>query len=487
MITKLLIYASCLSILWLWNSHCRSVTSRQTVFLIASYGLYAIWGPWFLPILLITSLMNYFLGSYLKRCPTPGRLWIGIVPNLALLSLFKYLPPLAATVAPHSTVGSTLSHIVFPVGISFWIFQALSYLFDIYRGQDLDPSVKEFCLYMAFWPTVLSGPICRLGMMLPQFREQSRPSWTDVGSGTQRIFIGALMMGIAQLLGAGVRIGGGVNWGFDHAVGWGGLDVWCLVFGFGFQLFFDFAGYSHLAIGAAQVFGIRLQENFDRPFLSTTPSAFWTRWHMSLSSWIRDYVFLPLATATPHLWWRNLALAISMVIFGLWHKGSVLFILWGSYHGVLLVLHRQWQQLRRRFVVEWSGSFSRLLSWTVSFATISMGWIFFRAHDWTIASSMLKAIFSPSSYRRTILPPALYLLVCVAAFGYFGVIASVSFLDHREATFEPGSSFVSRILGAAARNRWVWVAPLLIVTSIYIVVVLQPETTSASPFLYRLF
>ena len=138
------------------------------------------------------------------------------------------------------------------------------------------------------------------------------------------------------------------------------------------QLFLDFAGYSHIAIGAAQALGFTVPENFARPFQSTSPSIFWTRWHMSLSFWIRDYVFLPLAVVRREVWWRNLALVISMILFGLWHKATLLFVLWGAYHGVLLVLHRQIQQLQRKF--DWSPpALWTPISWVATISLISSG------------------------------------------------------------------------------------------------------------------
>ena len=173
--------------------------------------------------------------------------------------------------------------------------------------------------------------------------------WSDRERGFSRIATGVLMMQLAKLLGHGVLGGHGINSGFDRLTQWSGADVWCLAFGYGLQLFFDFAGYSHIAIGAAQALGFTIPENFARPFASDSPSVFWTRWHMSLSFWIRDYVFLPLAVVRREIWWRNLVLVISMMIFGVWHKATILFVLWGCYHGVLLVLHRQVQALERRF------------------------------------------------------------------------------------------------------------------------------------------
>ena len=186
--------------------------------------------------------------------------------------------------------------------------------------------------------------------MLPQFRSDTPTSAQEIGRGFRRIATGVLMMQLAKLLGQGILAGDGVASGFDRLTHWTGADVWCLAFGYGLQLFLDFAGYSHIAIGAAQALGFTVPENFARPFQSTSPSVFWTRWHMSLSFWIRDYVFLPLAVMR-----RESVVAKSRARRRRWScsacgtKRRVLFVLWGCYHGVLLVLHRQVQQLQRRF------------------------------------------------------------------------------------------------------------------------------------------
>src|ERR1700735_3436556 len=186
----------------------RSIRVRQILLLCVSYGLYLLWGPWFLGILLFSSVCNYFLGAYLRRRITLGRLWLGIAFNLILLGTFKYLPELANSTFSFSALHS-LRQLVLPLGISFWTFQALSYLFDIYREEELDPSFLEFCLYMAFWPTVISGPICRLINMLAQFRNEKPPSWQDYGLGLRRVGIGFLMLGVAQLLADGMAPGQG--------------------------------------------------------------------------------------------------------------------------------------------------------------------------------------------------------------------------------------------------------------------------------------
>jgi alginate O-acetyltransferase complex protein AlgI len=402
----------------------RRARARQVIYLLASYILYATWGLGILWLLVLSSVANYLLGMWLRQRIGASRLWVGVLFNAALLGTFKYLPGLGSSFFVHFSFAASLARIALPVGISFWTFQALSYLFDIYREEDLDPSPVEFCLYMAFWPTVLSGPICRLGNLLPQFRQEFRPRLTDFSAGFDRLFLGLLMMALAEMLGVGVRAGQGIDNAFaSKMVRWSGADVWCVAIGYGFQLFFNFAGYSHIVIGAARLFGIRLDENFARPYLATTPSIFWTRWHMSLSFWIRDYLFFPLATVRRETWWRNMVLVTSMVIFGLWHKGTTLFALWGLYHGLLLVLHRKWQQFQRWSNFCWPDYLATPISWSVTFATISFGWIFFRADNLRQCFSMLAAVFSPASYGKHLLSPSLYVQIAALVLGYFLLIS----------------------------------------------------------------
>jgi alginate O-acetyltransferase complex protein AlgI len=453
---------------------------------LGSYGLYISWGKWFALVLLASTVMNFLLGNWLRRKPSGLVLTAGVLLNLALLSAFKYLPDLAVAIPLPSL--QRFSQLALPLGISFWTFQAMSYLFDLYSGEDLDPSFFEFALYMVFFPVVISGPICRMPEMLRQFRsEQTTPSH-EIGHGFSRIATGVFMMQLARLLGQGILAGDGINSGFDHATHWTGLDVWCLAIGYGLQLFLDFAGYSHIAIGAAKALGFTLPENFARPFQSTSPSIFWTRWHMSLSFWIRDYVFLPLAPVRREVWWRNLTLVISMVMFGLWHKASLLFVLWGCYHGALLVLHRQIQQLQRK--VDWSPppALWTALSWVATIALVSLGWIFFRANTIAEARQMLALILSPSTYSSHSLSGSLYLLVLTVAAGYAIVLLTIeAFNDY---TVQPGTSTApsrSRIIGLMARNRWFWIPPLYVLALLVIVVVTHTQGADAAQFMYRNF
>src|SRR5271165_5568154 len=466
----------------------RSRRVRQAVLLTGSYALYVNWGVWFAAVLLTSTVMNFLLGRWLRQKPSSLILWTGILLNLALLGSFKYLPEIAVAL-PLSSLES-FAHLALPLGISFWTFQAMSYLLDLYRGEELDPSFAEFALYMVFFPVAISGPICRMPEMLPQFRSEDPVRRSDIGRGLSRIATGVLMMQLAQLLGQGILAGDGdgINSGFDHLTRWSGTDVWCLAFGYGLQLFFDFAGYSHIAIGAAKVLGFTVPENFARPFESTSVSIFWTRWHMSLSFWIRDYVFLALATLRREIWWRNLALVVSMILFGLWHKASALFLFWGCYHGVLLVLHRQVQQLQRKFDWEppeplWGG-----FSWIATIALVSLGWIFFRANSLAKAGQMLSAVMSPGSYLSHFVSGSLYFLVMALAGGYVIVLLFAQAFERYSIVPEAAASQSGAgIMGLLVRKRWFWVPPLYALALLVLLIVNFSQGASTAQLMYRRF
>src|SRR5215510_12508946 len=227
MTSQSLISLAVVVLLWAIAWQLRSLTVRQAILLAASYLFYANWGIGFLAVLIACSLMNYALGIALRRQPTAGRLWIGVACNVVLLGFFKYLPPLLEGAPANALLPDFLHRIVMPVGMSFWTFQGLSYVFDTYHEEELDPSLLEFCLYMAFWPTVLAGPVCRLPNMLPQFRHLSGFNLVDMSVGARRLLQGVIMqMVLTQILASGLSPGTGVNAGFDQMQsGWGGLDV----------------------------------------------------------------------------------------------------------------------------------------------------------------------------------------------------------------------------------------------------------------------
>ena len=460
----------------------RSHTMRQAILLIASIALYLTWQIWFAAVLFLSIVCNFVFGRWLRVKPHWFPLSAGVAFNLGLLAAFKYVPQLTLHLLP-SQLQET-GRIALALGISFWTFQALSYLFDQYRGEELDPTLLEFTLYMAFFPVTISGPVCRLPDMLPQFRSEATTSWSDIALGFRRIAIGILMMQLGKLLGQGILAGDRIASGFDRANQWSALDVWCLAFGYGLQLFFDFAGYTHIAVGAARALGITVPENFDRPFASTNPSVFWTRWHMSLSFWIRDYVFFPLATLRREIAWRHLVLAFSMVIFGLWHKATLLFLLWGLYHGFLLVAHRAIQQFERRF--EWDPpKVWTPLSWFVTSAFISLGWILFRANSTAQAQQMLAAAVNPESYTSHFLSTSLYVLIAALASGYVVVLVITDAMTEVSNATEPQSS--SNLVIAITRWRWYWVPALYALALLFVLMITLTQEGGVGQMMYRGF
>lgn len=465
----------------------RSRAKRQVVLLIGSYILYLSLSRWFAIILLASMVMNFVVGKWLQKRPSGGVLAAGIFLNLLLLGSFKYFPEFSANLSLSSLQFQRFSHIALPLGISFWTFQAMGYLFDLYRGEELDPTFLEFALFMVFFPVVISGPICRLPAMLPQFRAEQTTAARDIERGLSRIAIGFLMMQLAQLLGQGIFSGDGINSGFDHVRQWSGADVWCLAFGYGFQLFLDFAGYSHIAIGAAQALGFIIPENFVRPFQSTSPSIFWTRWHMSLSFWIRDYVFLLLVVLRRNAWWRNSVLVMSMVLFGLWHRATLLFLLWGFYHGVLLVLHRQIEAAQRKF--DWSPppALWTPISWLATVSLVSLGWIFFRANSLLEARQMFSAIFAVGRYGGHALSGSLYALVAMMAIGYAIVVSVAAAMDRSLVDASVSGGARSGFIGALARNRRFWVPPLYVLALLAVVAVTPKSRVNAAQLMYRNF
>lgn len=490
MIKDLLIYGAGLLVVWLIAMRLHSVKLRQALYLIASWLFYYSWGGWLIVVLIFSSLMNYGLGEWLKKKITAGRLWVGLLANLVLLSVFKYLPALGAT-APSGSPLAFLKRILFPIGVSFWTFEALSYLLEIYREEDLDPTLVEFSLYMSFWPTVLQGPICRMSSLLPQFRQKWSVNEDDLRVGIRRLAIGLMMAALGILMSGGLHSGAGVDPLFNNTSAHRtGLDVWFLILGYAFQLYFSFCGWTHMMIGATRLFGIQLHENFDRPYLSTTPSIFWTRWHMSLSFWIRDFLFLPLATIRREVWWRNLSLVIAMFVFGLWHGGDITFMMWGTYHGILMVLHRQWQEFRKRVGFEWTGLFPTLISWAITFSAVLIGYIFFRAENLRQAIAMLRAVASPHTYLHLTLDRSFCLMTMAAALGYFAVIGGSMLLDRlaeraHESVAE--GSWLTRVFGTIASERWVWITPVVVVAALYLTVMFQPGQAQTGPVMYALF
>jgi alginate O-acetyltransferase complex protein AlgI len=455
--------------------------SRQIALLLSSYCFYASFATVFLLALATSTLANFFLGRWIRRRPVLSRLLTAVAINVVALASFK--------TQVWSWVGSY--DFVMPLGMSFWTFQALSHLFDVYREDDTTPTFVEFALYLSLWPTVVSGPISRVTDLVPQFRGAAAVSWSCAGAGFRRIAQGLFMKLVAAQLLVTLLTRGSTNAaGFDDvAADWGGFDVWVLAVGFGVQLFLDFAGYSHMAIGAALLLGLRVPENFSSPFAAESPAVFWTRWHMSLSGWIRDYVFTPVALMHRSLTWRYAALVGSMVLFGLWHGTTLPFLIWGAYHGGLLVTHRIWQRVHGQPAPAGAFHLRRVVRVISTFLLVSFGWIFFRAQDLHHAWALLGAIANPSSYANRALPAGYYLAVGLLAPALIGWHIVSEQRQNWTEQIERRLSLASapRVVRFGWRHQAWFHVPLLAILALVAGLAALAESKPIAPFTYTMF
>lgn len=413
----------------------------QNVFLLAaSMVFYASWDWRFLAPLLVSTTIDYFCARAMERSieaaqPRARRrrfLAISVVSNLGLLGFFKYFDFFATSLAALlSKAGLALQpwtlHVILPVGISFYTFQALSYTIDVYRGElPATSHFLDFLLSVIFFPHLVAGPIQRARSLLPQVAYPRKIRREQVLEGLHLIVWGYFQkVVIADNL--SIRI----DWIFNMPR----VDAFYVILGayaFAVQIFCDFAGYTDIARGVAKLMGFEFMLNFNLPYFAKNPRDFWQRWHISLSTWFRDYLYVPLggnrggrARVYFNLW-------LTMLIAGLWHGAAWHFVLWGFYHGALLIGHRILSPLLDR-VAPRAGALWSAVRIFVMFQLTCYGWILFRAPSWravvVLTHSLLRGVhvFDPNLLRQVLVLSAP--LVLVQALQYFG--RKLDFLDHR--------------------------------------------------------
>ena len=371
----------------------------SNILLILSSVIFYCWIVfWYFIPLLVSATIDYYCGKNIDQCSEKNKkrkfLVISVVVNLSLMSFFKYTGwisgEISAVLAIFSVSFSTIS-LVLPPGISFYTFQTMSYTIDIYRG-DMKPKrgFINYFSFVAFFPQLVAGPIERARNLLPQLSR--RRELLTAAAFSSALFL--ILFGLFQKMVLADNFGNLVDFvlrslGPNNNPLPPGLGL-VFTYAFAFQIYCDFAAYSTIARGTARLFSVELSRNFLTPYFSTSPSEFWTRWHISLSSWLRDYLYIPLGgnQGGRLLTLRNLV--IVMVLGGLWHGAGIFFIVWGLYHGLLLVLYRLVpidEFLIRRF-----GRIGKLLAIIIFFHFVCLGWIFFRSTPdqfWPILQSIL--------------------------------------------------------------------------------------------------
>lgn len=368
---------------------------RPKVYLIivGSLVFYGAWNYKFIPLLVGSAVADYFIaqaiGSATNQRAKKLLVTLSLAINLGILALFKYADFVLQSVADfllmfgYQASLPTLSWVL-PVGISFYTFQSLSYTIDVYRG-DMKPrkGLAEFVAALSFFPQLVAGPILRARQILPQMHSIALPSWDSVKHGFLLITVGLIKKTGADLLSIPAQKA------FEAQETLSTLEMWTGVIAFAGQIYGDFSGYTDMAIGIALLLGFKIPLNFRVPYFALSPVDFWRRWHISLSSWLRDYLYISLGGNRTGQRTRNVF--ITMLLGGLWHGAAWTFVAWGAFHGLIITATHYLGNLSVfKPFSESTNFFARLLKWGITFYLILIGWVFFRATDITSALSILQ-------------------------------------------------------------------------------------------------
>lgn len=376
--------------------------AQNALLLVASYVFYGWWDWRFLFLIAVSTVVDFVCGMRIADAATQGSrrvwLWISMVSNLGLLGFFKYFNFFADSAGRVLALAGlqadwTLTSIILPVGISFYTFQTMSYTIDVYRREmKATRNLLDFALFVAYFPQLVAGPIERASVLLPQVEQPRRIRYKDVRDGFRLILAGYILK---------LVVADNMAWFsrnlFTSPEAYHGWNVLFGIYAAAFQIYGDFAGYSNIARGLSKLMGIELMLNFRQPYFATNPSDFWRRWHISLSTWLRDYLYIPLGgnrggvVAT----YRNLM--VTMVLGGLWHGAALNFLAWGVFHGGILILHRlvaaPWQRLVRLSGVP--EGLVRAACVVIFFHVTCLGWLLFFAkrlsHVKVLAVNLLQA------------------------------------------------------------------------------------------------
>jgi len=419
----------------LYYSVASSERARQWCLICASLVFYGWWDARFVILPVSQILATWLLALAHQRTGRRAPLIVGVALNLLSLGTFKYLDFILGSA--ETTIGIVLprAHLVLPIGISFFSFQLISYLVDRMRGEAPIYPLRPFALFVLLYPHLIAGPIVRHNELVPQFSLDPRRDglW-------QRIAIGLVIftVGFAKKVLLADKLGTVVDPLFAearlHALNLG--DAWTATLAFSFQLFLDFSAYTEMAIGSALIFGLVLPENFRRPYLATDIRDFWRRWHISLSNFLRDYLYIPLGGSRRGLWRYVLATMITMGLCGLWHGAGWTFVAWGLWHGLGLAMCHGWQRLGRPM--------PKLLGWAITMLFVLAGWVLFRAASFGVAGSILASLVGLGAPGGALQEIKLLLLAALAS----ALIPSAHEIINGAKTPHPAVAAVGALLAA---------------------------------------
>jgi alginate O-acetyltransferase complex protein AlgI len=369
-----------------------SVMAALNFLTLASLVFYGYGEPSFILLLLFSVTCNYFLGCHLIEHKNSRVLFAGILGNVIAIGYFKYTNFLIGSFNDLLATGITLKDIALPLGISFYTFQKIAFLVDAYKSKIQKPAFMEYLLFVSFFPQLIAGPIVHYNQIAAQIRDTAAIPARLVTAGIFLYCIGLVKKSVfADFVGVWADIV------FDNPAG----DIvnagraWMGVMAYTLQIYFDFSGYTDMALGLGMMFGIVLPINFNSPYKSGSIVEFWRRWHISLSSWLRDYVYIPLGGRGQSELVRAGNLMATMLVGGLWHGAAWTFVVWGGLHGLALSCNHVWSKVRPVQLVEGasiSGRVYRLASWALTFMFVSLTWIVFRANTFQDVASIFQKL-----------------------------------------------------------------------------------------------
>jgi alginate O-acetyltransferase complex protein AlgI len=472
---------------------------RGPLLLVGSYYFYMSWIPIYGVLLFTLTLANYFIGRLIySRCQSEqtgqakAALTAGIIVNLATLSYFKYTDftinswnNAVSAIAPYlafhpASLSFPLQHVLLPLGISFFVFEFIHYITDIYKGGKPIGNFVNFSLFAAFFPSQIAGPIKRYQDFIKQLEI---PRVFAAAKFEQGIVL--LLQGLFKKVALADNLSPIVSQGFAHATALGGAEAWMAALAFAIQIYCDFSGYTDMGRGSALLMGFDLPDNFNWPYISKSLTEFWKRWHISLSSWLRDYLYIPLGGSKCSTARRHFNLLVTMLLGGLWHGASWHFVVWGAFHGLGLIVNHSYDSLLKQnsnaltksLITFHQTKVGTILSVVATFAFVLVGWVLFRAETMADALAVLHGMFSPM-VTSTVLAEVVEKHPIFAA---LGVYAAYRILwDNAGRLAAPIPAAVQNVV------RPLLPARVIIYASIFVLAIgLAPAT--ASPFIYFAF
>ncbi|MDX2002570.1 MAG: MBOAT family O-acyltransferase [Chitinophagales bacterium] len=434
---------------------------RRYFLLAASYFFYMCWRPEYVLLIIYATTIDYFCGIEIEKTQSKRRkkafLALSIVTNLGLLFYFKYFSFLNESTRDvfqffDWAYNMPVLHILLPVGISFHTFQSLSYTIDVYRGKaEAEKNYVTLALFVAFFPQLVAGPIERGPHLIPQFLEEKQFSYTRMTNGLR-----LMMWGFFKKVVVADRAAVFVNLVYNDPNSYSGFQIIIATIFFAFQIYCDFSGYSDIAVGSARIMGYNMMYNFRRPYFATTIKEFWARWHISLSTWFRDYLYIPLGGNRVSQPRRYFNLFITFLVSGIWHGANWTFVIWGALHGFYLVFANFLKDIGLTIRLGSSKVVNLLnyfLQLGITFCLVCFGWLFFRANNVSDAFTLIKRSLSASKsqlgpylFGAELMEDLLVLLFFIA------LLETIQLLQEKVLSF----------------NRWIPTLPTVLKWSVYI-------------------